>query len=234
LIYRVFEGTETLNPWDLPPGQISPSKERIAFLNQRLLGNPRGCHPERSEGLALSEAKGSAFVLFSGRNSRCFAALSMTGAVSLAPDPAGSVTRRTIERRRAHLSVQPTDCAIRYSNPVPTFNDLREELANWRDAERLEGTIHGAKLAAIKLQLWTGEKGTYSKLFDSPTTMRFNSDWLFFDIEGLKSGPTVETAMSMVIANAVADRASGRTGQPSITVIPGQKLALQFRVEGLA
>ena len=22
-----------LNPWDLPPGQMSPSKEKIAFLN---------------------------------------------------------------------------------------------------------------------------------------------------------------------------------------------------------
>jgi len=49
--------------------------------------------------------------------------------------------------------------------------------------------------------------------------MRLNSNWLFFDIEGLKSDPTLETAMSMVIANAVADRASGRTGQPSITVL---------------
>ena len=27
-----LEGTETLNPWDLPPGQVSPSKEKIAFL----------------------------------------------------------------------------------------------------------------------------------------------------------------------------------------------------------
>jgi hypothetical protein len=110
-------------------------------------------------------------------------------------------------------------CAIRYSNPIPTFNDLGEELANWRDEERLERTIDEAKLAAIKLRLWTGEKGIYSKLFDSPTTMRLNSNWLFFDIEGLKSDPTLETAMSMVIANAVADRASGRTGQPSITVL---------------
>ena len=49
--------------------------------------------------------------------------------------------------------------------------------------------------------------------------MRLNSNWLLFDIEGLKSDPTLETAMSMVIANAVADRASGRTGQPSITVL---------------
>jgi hypothetical protein len=63
-------------------------------------------------------------------------------------------------------------CAIRFSNPIPTFNDLREDLANWRDEEQLERTIDEAKLASIKLGLWTGEKGIYSKLFDSPTSMR--------------------------------------------------------------
>jgi hypothetical protein len=110
-------------------------------------------------------------------------------------------------------------CAIRYSNPIPTFNDLREELANWRDEERLERTIDEARLAAIKLRLWTGEKGIYSKLFDSPTTMRLDSNWLFFNIEGLSSDPTLETAMSMLVANAMAERASGRSGQPSITVL---------------
>ena len=110
-------------------------------------------------------------------------------------------------------------CAIRFSNPTPTFNDLREELANWRDEERIERTIDEAKLAAIKLRLWTGEKGIYSRLFDSPTTMRLDSNWLFFNIEGLSSDPTLETAMSMLIANAMAERASGRSGQPSITVL---------------
>ena len=110
-------------------------------------------------------------------------------------------------------------CRIRYSNPIPTFNDLREELANWRDEERLERTMDEAKLASAKLRLWTGEKGIYSKLFDSPTTMRLDASWLFFNIEGLSSDPALETAMSMVIANTVAGRASGRTGQPSITVL---------------
>ena len=170
-----LEGSETLNPWDLPPGQISPSKEKIAFLKNltlHMIGDSPGSDRTLLDNL-LSDAIG-----------------------------------RTYKR-----------CAIRYSNPIPTFNDLREELANWRDEERLERTIDEAKLAAIKLRLWTGEKGIYSKLFDSPTTMRLNSDWLFFNIEGLKSDPTLETAMSMVIANAVADRASGRTGQPSITVL---------------
>jgi hypothetical protein len=49
--------------------------------------------------------------------------------------------------------------------------------------------------------------------------MRLDSNWLFFNIEGLGSDPTLETAMSMLIANAMAERASGRTGQPSITVL---------------
>jgi len=57
------------------------------------------------------------------------------------------------------LTRQLAGCAIRYSNPIPSFNDLREELANWRDEEGLERTIDEAKLAAIKLRLWTGKAG---------------------------------------------------------------------------
>jgi len=49
--------------------------------------------------------------------------------------------------------------------------------------------------------------------------MRLDSNWLFFNVEGLSSDPKLETAMSMLIANAVASRAGGRTGQPSITVL---------------
>jgi len=110
-------------------------------------------------------------------------------------------------------------CAIRYSNPIPTFNDLREELANWRDAEKMQRTIDEAHLAAIKLRSWTGESGIYANLFDRPTTMRLDSDWLFFNVEGLSSDPRLETAMSMLIATAMAARATGKTGQPSITVL---------------
>ena len=66
---------------------------------------------------------------------------------------------------------------------------------------------------------WTGEKGIYAKLFDTHTTMRLDSNWLFFNVEGLSSDPKLETAMSMLIANAVASRAGGKTGQPSITVL---------------
>lgn len=110
-------------------------------------------------------------------------------------------------------------CAIRYSNPIPNFNDLREELANWRDAEKMQRTIDEAHLAAIKLRSWTGETGIYANLFDRPTTMRLDSDWLFFNVEGLSSDPRLETAMSMLIATAMAARATGKTGQPSITVL---------------
>src|SRR5206468_6338841 len=42
---------------------------------------------------------------------------------------------------------------------------------------------------------------------------------LFFNIEGLSSDPRLETAMSMLIANAMAERSSGRGGQMSITVL---------------
>jgi hypothetical protein len=110
-------------------------------------------------------------------------------------------------------------CAIRYSNPIPTFNDLREELANWRDEEKMQRTMDEAHLAAIKLRSWTGEKGIYSRLFDRQTTMRLDSNWLFFNVEGLNSDPTLETAMSMLIAKHMASRSTGNTGQPSVSVL---------------
>jgi type IV secretory pathway VirB4 component len=109
-------------------------------------------------------------------------------------------------------------CSIRYSNPIPTVNDLREELANWRDAEKMQRTIDEAHLAAIKLRSWT-EGGIYAKLFDRPSSMRLDNDWLFFNVEGLSSDPRLETAMSMLIAAAMATRAAGKTGRPSISVL---------------
>ena len=109
-------------------------------------------------------------------------------------------------------------CSIRYTNPIPTFNDLREELANWRDSEKMQRTIDEAHLAAVKLRSWT-ESGIYARLFDRHTTMRLDSDWLFFNVEGLSSDPRLETAMSMLIAMAMAARATGKTGRPSISVL---------------
>src|SRR5215471_606883 len=109
-------------------------------------------------------------------------------------------------------------CAIRYSSPIPTFNDLREELAQWRDAEKMQQTIDEAHLAAIKLRQWT-ESGIYANLFDRPTNMLLDSDWLFFNLEGLSSDPRLETAMSMLIAAAMAARATGKAGHRSISVL---------------
>ncbi len=109
-------------------------------------------------------------------------------------------------------------CANRYANPIPTFSDLRDELAQWRDEEKMQRTIDEAKLAAIKLRTWT-DVGIYSRLFDRHTNIRTDNNWLFFNVEGLSSDPKLETAMSMLIANAMAERASGKSGQPSITVL---------------
>src|SRR5258708_12135106 len=72
-------------------------------------------------------------------------------------------------------------CAIRHSNPTPTFNDLREELQQWRDEERIERTVEEAKLSALKLREWTGERGFYSRFFDQPSTLQTYPHSLFFN-----------------------------------------------------
>ena len=175
-----LEGAETLNPWDLPPGQVTPSKDKIFFL-KNLTRHMIGDGPTTDSGLL------------------------------------DAVLSDAITRVYRRVESRPT-------NPVPTFSDLRDELANWRSGERLQGgiserSIGEAQLAGLKLKDWTGEKGTYSRLFDRHTTVRTDSNWLFFNIEGLSNDPRLETAMSMLIANAMAERASGRSGQLSVTVL---------------
>lgn len=170
-----LDGSEALNPWDLPKGEHAPSKEKIAFLKnltRHMIGDSKNSDSSLLDNV-LTEA-------------------------------IGRVYKRV---------------GIRFANPIPTFTDLRDELSNYRDEEKLERTIDEAKLAALKLREWTGEKGIYAKLFDRHTTMRTDANWLFFNVEGLSSDPKLETAMSMVIANAMSARASGATGQPSITVL---------------
>ncbi len=170
-----LDGHEALNPWDLPAGETTPGKEKIAFLKnltRHMIGESRSSDSALLDNV-LSEA-------------------------------IGRVYKRV---------------SIRHANPIPTFTDLRDELSNYRDEEKMERTIDEAKLAALKLREWTGEKGIYTKLFDRHTTMRTDANWLFFNVEGLSADPKLETAMSMVIANAMSARASGRTGQPSITVL---------------
>src|SRR3989441_3352461 len=175
-----LEGRETLNPWDLPPGQKIPSKDKIAFL-KNLTKHMIGDGPNTDSGL-LDTVLSDAIV---------------------------RVYRR-IENRQ--------------TSPIPTFSDLRDELTNWRSGDRLqvgvsERSINEAQLAALKLKDWTGENGTYSRLFDRHTTIRTDSNWLFFNIECLSNDSRLETAMSMLVANAMAERGSGRSGQLSITVL---------------
>ena len=169
-----LDGNETLNPWDLPEGDKTPSKEKVAFLKnltRHMIGDAPGSDTTLVDNV-ISEAIG-----------------------------------RTYKR-----------VGLRYANPVPTFSDLRDELAQWQDEEKMQRAIDEAKLAAVKLRTWT-DKGIYSRLFDRHTNIRTDNNWLFFNVEGLSSDSHLETAMSMLIANAMAERASGRSGQPSVTVL---------------
>jgi type IV secretory pathway VirB4 component len=102
-------------------------------------------------------------------------------------------------------------CRTREDRPVPTFNDLRQELETWRDESEVERIRDEAQLAAVKLREWTGDK-VYARLFDQPTTVQTDENWLFFNVEGLTSDPKLESSMSMIIANPMSERASGRSG----------------------
>lgn len=170
-----LEGAETLNPWDLPPSQVQPTKDKIAFLKnltRHMIGDLGQTDTSLLDNI-LSEAIAKVY-------------------------------------KRA---------AIRADVKTPTYSDLRDELSNWNDEERIEHIRKLAQLASIALRQWTGEKGVYSRLFDRHTTIRTDANWLFFNIEGLSSDSRLETAMSMLIAQAMSERASGKSGQPSITVL---------------
>ena len=170
-----LEGSETLNPWDLPPGAITPTKDKIAFLKnltRHMIGD-------------LGQAD-----------------------TSLLDNILTSAIAEVYKR-----------ASIRGDNTTPTYSDLKDELGNWNDEERIEHIRELAQLASVSLRQWTGEKGVYSKLFDRHTTMRTDANWLFFNIEGLSSDPRLETAMSMLIAQSMSERSSGRSGQTSITVL---------------
>lgn len=169
-----LEGTETLNPWDLPPGEIHPTKDKIAFL-KNLTRHMIGDLGQQDTSLLDN----------------------------ILSDAIAKVYKRAV---------------IRADVKTPTYSDLRDELANWNDEDRIEHIRALAQLASIALRQWT-EKGVYSKLFDRHTTIRTDSTWLFFNTEGLSSDARLETAMSMLIAQAMSERASGKSGQPSITVL---------------
>lgn len=109
--------------------------------------------------------------------------------------------------------------AIRASNPIPTFGDLRDELAQWRDEDKSERVMDEAHLAAIKLRSWTGERGPYSKLFDRPTMISVSSSWLYFNIEKLDDDERLKEAMSLVIARAMSLRSAGESGRPRMVIM---------------
>ncbi len=175
MITMALDSEQTINPWDLPEGELEPGKDQIAFLKnltRHMLGEGNTEDTELLDHL-------------------------ITDAI-----------QRTYKR-----------AAVRPSNPIPTFSDLRDELAQWRDEEKNQLVTNVAQLASIKLRSWTGEKGVYAKLFDRPTTISLESPWLFFNIEQLSDDPRLETAMSLLIAHATVQRASGKQGRRSITVL---------------
>src|SRR5579859_1498399 len=121
-------------------------------------------------------------------------------------------------------------CAIRPSNPIPVFSDFRDELAQWRDEEKNQTVMEIARVAAIKLRSWTGEKGIYARLFDRPTTIKLSNPWLFFNIEQLSDDPRLEAAMSLLIAYSTSQRAAGKSGRRSVTVCDEMKYMLKSAV----
>ncbi len=175
MVTMSLDGTQTINPWDLPEREPEPSKDQVAFLKnltRHMLGESQGQDIELLDNL-ITEA-----------------------------------ILRTYKR-----------AAVRSSNPIPTFGDLRDELAQWRDEEKNQRVMDEAKLAAIKLRSWTGEQGVYSSLFDRATTISLDNPWLYFNVEQLSDDPRLEAAMSLLIAYATSQRASGKSGKRSITVL---------------
>lgn len=169
-----LDGGETLNAFDLGPGEKMPSKEKIGFLKNLtrfMIGDSPSSDPALVDGL-LSEA-----------------------------------IERVYKR-----------CANRRTNQTPTYRDLRDELSTWEDQDRMQRVLDEAHLAAMKLRRWTDE-GVYAKLFDRHTSIRTDNNFLFFNVEKLNNEPMLVTAESMVIARAMSERASGRSGQLSITVL---------------
>jgi hypothetical protein len=54
---------------------------------------------------------------------------------------------------------------------------------------------------------------------DKLLPISLDNPWLFFNVEQLSDDPRLETAMSLLIAHATAQRAAGKAGRRSITVL---------------
>jgi type IV secretory pathway VirB4 component len=109
-------------------------------------------------------------------------------------------------------------CSSRRAAPIPLFSDLAAELAHWQDKDRNQKINEMAHLSATKLRAWVDE-GPYAQLFDRPTTIELNNPWLYFNVEGLKNDPRLDSAMSLLIAHAATHRGAGHGGRRSITML---------------
>src|SRR5262249_25683095 len=145
---------ETINPWDLPPGQREPSQEHIMFLVNLALHmiDPK---PGVDKGLL-----GSLLSLLIRQ------------------------TYKDLENRRDF---------------IPHFRDLMQRLEQHHDEKGVQEITDLARYAASKLRDWC-ENGPYANLFDRDTQIDLIDDWLYFNIEGLKKDPRLESAMSFLIS----------------------------------
>lgn len=103
-------------------------------------------------------------------------------------------------------------------DPIPTLSDVRDELVTFNDKGKSQRVNDEAKIAAGKLRPWVDD-GMYAKLFDRKTTVKMDSQWLYFNIEQLKDDPKLEAAMSLLIAYATTKRGIGSGREKSITAL---------------
>src|SRR3989442_15331999 len=108
IIEMNLESAETMNPWDLEPGEKIPNKEKVAFLKNltRFMIGDSG----QSDGELLD-----------------------------------NIISEGIHRTYKRVS-------IRHSNPIPTFSDLRDKLAQRREEAKLHRTMYVEHLSAINLR----------------------------------------------------------------------------------
>ncbi len=174
MISMSLDSKQTINPFDIEPGETQPSNDHLAFLKNLtrfMIGDSGLTDTDLLDSLLLT------------------------------------AIRKTYDR-----------ASMRSGNTIPTYSDLKDELANYNDEDKSEAVNKEARLAATKLRAWV-DNGMYAQLFDRPTTIDMSSPWLYFNIEQLKDDPKLETAMSLLIAYATNKRAMGKGNKRCITVL---------------
>jgi hypothetical protein len=174
MITMSLDSDQTINPFDLDPGESMPTNDHMAFLKNL-----------------------TRFMIGDGGKTDS----------DLLDNIITTAMKKTYER-----------AAMRLTNKIPTYSDLRDELQNYNDEHNNEDVNREARLAATKLGIWV-DNGMYAKLFDRSTTVSMDTPWLYFNIEQLKDDLRLETAMSLLIAYATTKRAMGKSGKRSIIVL---------------